>query len=140
MRTTSRNVNFDINLDLEGARLLSESDHIKKHGIRKATLIDPKGNILKLEASKQRKKNFGSFGPLINVKKLHTPWAILVVPIDPSEVSDLDLGTSILIYYNNNTNEVQLVEASGFSADDKMIFGRITKAGLYQAMALPKNS
>ncbi|MGH9973389.1 MAG: hypothetical protein ACRD93_05785, partial [Nitrososphaeraceae archaeon] len=130
------------NVLAEGLSLLQKYRHrIKKQDQDKAILINSKGKPLEFKTEPPKKqKGIGTFGPLFSVKKLQGLWAILVVPINSNDVADLDLSTAALVRWEEeDSEEANLIEASLFSDQHNLLFSRITKPGIYQALALPKN-
>ncbi len=125
---------------VDGLRLLLDCDHPKARDKRAAILVDARGQVLELKMLKpERRRSIGVFGPLLSVSKLETPWAVLAVPVNPGDVPDLDLDTAVLVRSGQDRRGASLVEASAFSARDGLLVGRITKPGIYQALALPRH-
>jgi photosystem II stability/assembly factor-like uncharacterized protein len=131
------------NVLFESLKLLQAYGYrVGKEGQNKAILIDSEGKSLNFKTETPRKqKGMSSFGPLFSVKKLQSRWAILAIPINPSDVGDLNLTTAVLARWEyEKSSEANLIEASLFSDQHNMLFSRITKPGIYQALALPKNT
>jgi photosystem II stability/assembly factor-like uncharacterized protein len=83
---------------------------------------------------------FGAFGPVLRVDAVMAPYSMLALPIRPDQVSGFDLGSALFSFWQKDKQIVSIIESSKYLAGDGLLIGRITTPGLYQAVALPRNT
>jgi photosystem II stability/assembly factor-like uncharacterized protein len=124
----------------DGLRLLRQSDY---HWVEKkpaGMLVDAHGRAVELTTTQGGDHiSIGMFGPRLLVDELEEPWAMVAIPVNPSDVPELDVHTAALVRWGQDQKGTSVVEASVFSARDGLLVGRITKPGTYQAVALPRH-
>lgn len=82
---------------------------------------------------------FGAFGPVLTIREVTPPFAVLALRVSPQNSPDLDFETAAFSYWQSDEGEVSIIEASKFSSQDGLLIGRITQPGFCQAIALPRD-
>lgn len=120
----------------DGRRQLLERNYPRAAEERPTVVVDEGGEMREVKVfDETASAGIGSFGPTVSVDALEGESALVALPLDPGEASDLDVDTAVLVRHSKTGSRI--VDASAFSRRDNLLYARITEPGEYRALALP---
>jgi photosystem II stability/assembly factor-like uncharacterized protein len=102
-------------------------------------LVDSRGRVTELRVRQMRTNGgLSAVSRAFDVPKVAGEWSLIVLPVNPTTSSYLDLDAVIGADLSDRSNPT-IIESFQYLAQQGVIVGRISKGGIYRAFAPPKH-